>query len=142
MKRSILAVTFAIFVVFSLSLSAAYGQQRSAPRSQGPAANMSRLLMRLLDLNNDGKISGGEFMKFFTDADQDKNGSIEQKEVTDLVSKRRQGGTRPDRQEAGGPDLEQKAPDFTLRRLDGDGTVKLSDFIGKKPVVLVFGSYT
>ena len=34
------------------------------------------------------------------------------------------------------------APDFELTRLDGKGTVKLSSFKGKRPVALVFGSYT
>jgi hypothetical protein len=34
------------------------------------------------------------------------------------------------------------APDFSLPLGDGSGTVRLSDFRGKKPVVLVFGSYT
>ena len=34
------------------------------------------------------------------------------------------------------------APDFTLKSVDGKETVKLSSFKGKKPVLLVFGSYT
>jgi len=34
------------------------------------------------------------------------------------------------------------APDFTLKSLDGPQTVTLSDFRGKRPVVLIFGSYT
>jgi thiol-disulfide isomerase/thioredoxin len=34
------------------------------------------------------------------------------------------------------------APDFTLHSPDGKQMVKLSDFRGKKPVVLIFGSYT
>jgi hypothetical protein len=34
------------------------------------------------------------------------------------------------------------APDFTLPRLKEKGEVKLSSYRGKKPVVLVFGSYT
>jgi thiol-disulfide isomerase/thioredoxin len=34
------------------------------------------------------------------------------------------------------------APDFTLRSPDGEQAVTLSDFKGKKPVVLIFGSYT
>ncbi|MDO8544903.1 MAG: redoxin family protein [Opitutaceae bacterium] len=38
--------------------------------------------------------------------------------------------------------LGDRAPDFALRTLDGKQTVKLSDFRGKKPVVLIFGSYT
>ena len=34
------------------------------------------------------------------------------------------------------------APDFTLPDLAGKNTVTLSNFRGKKPVVLIFGSYT
>lgn len=34
------------------------------------------------------------------------------------------------------------APDFTLRDVTGTESVTLSDFRGKKPVALVFGSYT
>jgi hypothetical protein len=34
------------------------------------------------------------------------------------------------------------APDFTLPSVTGEGSVKLSSFKGKKPVVLIFGSYT
>ena len=34
------------------------------------------------------------------------------------------------------------APDFTLRSPDGKATMTLSSFKGKKPVVLVFCSYT
>jgi hypothetical protein len=35
-----------------------------------------------------------------------------------------------------------EAPDFTLKTLDGTSEVTLSDFRGKRPVALVFGSYT
>ena len=34
------------------------------------------------------------------------------------------------------------APDFELRDVNGENTVRLSDFRGKKPVALVFGSFT
>jgi hypothetical protein len=34
------------------------------------------------------------------------------------------------------------APDFTLAKLDKTGRVQLSELNQKKPVVLVFGSYT
>ena len=34
------------------------------------------------------------------------------------------------------------APDFRLPLLDGSGWVELSSFRGKRPVVLIFGSYT
>lgn len=34
------------------------------------------------------------------------------------------------------------APDFTLSDISGSESITLSDFRGKKPVALVFGSYT
>ena len=36
----------------------------------------------------------------------------------------------------------EQAPDFSLERHDKTATVQLSQFRGKRPVVLVFGSYT
>lgn len=41
-----------------------------------------------------------------------------------------------------GVEVGAEAPDFTLRMLNSDETVQLSKVIGKRPVVLVFGSYT
>jgi alkyl hydroperoxide reductase subunit AhpC len=41
-----------------------------------------------------------------------------------------------------GPALGEPAPDFTLTTHDGKQTVTLSDSRGKKPVVLIFGSFT
>ena len=35
-----------------------------------------------------------------------------------------------------------EAADFELKRLGAEGSVKLSSFEGKRPVVLIFGSYT
>ena len=63
--------------------------------------------------------------------------------------------TRPSRQRAPEPVLGQPAPDFLLHRLEtakdkdgneqprvSDQTVRLSSFKGKKPVCLIFSSYT
>ena len=36
----------------------------------------------------------------------------------------------------------EPAPDFSLPLQNGTGIVRLSDFRGKRPVVLIFGSYT
>ena len=35
-----------------------------------------------------------------------------------------------------------EAPDFELSDVNGENPVRLSDFRGKKPVALVFGSFT
>ena len=50
---------------------------------------------------------------------------------------RKRGSRTPDKLKEG-----QAAPDFTLKSPDGKRTFKLSSFKGKKPVVLIFGSYT
>lgn len=41
-----------------------------------------------------------------------------------------------------GPALNEPAPDFQLTTHDGQRTVRLSDIVGTKPVVLVFGNFT
>ena len=41
-----------------------------------------------------------------------------------------------------GPAVGQKPPDFNLKLLGSDERVRLSDYRGKRPVALVFGSYT
>ena len=43
----------------------------------------------------------------------------------------------PDTLKVGDP-----APDFKLRTVDGKREVRLSEFRGQRPVVLIFGSYT
>ena len=43
---------------------------------------------------------------------------------------------------AEGPRLGADAPDFTLSSPDGETTITLSSYRGKKPLVLIFGSFT
>ena len=44
--------------------------------------------------------------------------------------------------DANAPKVGDVAPDFALQDPSGEVTVRLSDFRGKRPVALVFGSYT
>lgn len=41
-----------------------------------------------------------------------------------------------------GPDIDQSAPDFELETQDHKQTIRLSSFRDRKPVVLIFGSFT
>jgi len=151
MKRLVLFITLAAFTMLSLSV---YGQAQERPPSppgqaqrgqddqfRRLASNMPRVMIRLLDLDSDGKISIKEYTKFFTDADRNGDGSISQRDIMNQVSNR-QRQMRKKEQEAAGPNVGTDAPDFALRTLDGKRIVKLSDFKGREPVVLVFGSYT
>lgn len=44
--------------------------------------------------------------------------------------------------DATGPNEGDTPPDFELKRLHSEETVRLSSFKGKRPVALIFGSYT
>ncbi len=46
------------------------------------------------------------------------------------------------RYDAFAPKAGDIAPDFELRDVNGENSVRLSDFRGQKPVALIFGSYT
>ena len=52
------------------------------------------------------------------------------------------GMIRYDQREEGRLKVGDKAPDVTLLALDGKTPVKLSERLGGKPTILVFGSFT
>lgn len=41
-----------------------------------------------------------------------------------------------------GPAFGAKAPEFNLKSADGTSTIRLSDHLGRKPILLVFGNFT
>ncbi len=145
MKRAALITVIAISVVLCLSFLSVYGQERQQRRNirtQRLDVNMVTLLIRLMDLNRDGRISGGEYMQFFVSTDQNKDGFISQQEIMALPSNEQQEEVNTPKKPTG-PRLGQAPPDFVLQALNGTGTVTLSDYKRKrKPVVLVFASYT
>ena len=40
------------------------------------------------------------------------------------------------------PKVGELAPDFELRDINGENPIQLSSYQGKKPVILIFGSFT
>jgi len=125
-----------------------------------------QLLTDKYDADKDGKISRAEYSKddkYFLRLDADKNGFIEASDLKKLGRPKGYRGETADKKdkvviaEAG-----KVAPDFTLRVLEKakpdpakktnkklglDDAVKpktfqLSSLKGKKPVALIFGSYT
>ncbi len=52
------------------------------------------------------------------------------------------GMLRYDTRREGSLKVGDRAPDAVLRLPDGSGTTRISDHIGRKPLVLVFGSFT
>lgn len=118
------------------------------------------LMMYVLDEDGNGKLTREEFEAFFKKSD---SGGLDFLSLNDLqenfttktkVSANPVAGPPSKetlirglfKQEIGslkpGPSLDEKAPNFTLKTLDGKDEVTLSKLVGPKPVVLVFGNFT
>ena len=123
--------------------------------SDGSNTRMVGFMIRSLDADEDGKLQVKELVAVRVMLDKDKNGTLEEGEFYQagrMGGRRgrggrggRGGGRRGGggRTESGLPKAGDAAPDFTLPMVDKtDKTVTLSSFSGKKPVALIFGSYT
>jgi hypothetical protein len=121
-------------------------------------------LFGLLDDDEDGEISREEWNEFFSRA-AGKKGSLTPEGLRKALAEK-----RPDPAKAAaalaqlfnptqaqllkgfvtgeigsvfeGPRLGEQAPNFTLKTFDGKGAWSLAEHRGKRPVVLVFGSFT
>jgi alkylhydroperoxidase family enzyme/thiol-disulfide isomerase/thioredoxin len=118
------------------------------------------------DADSDGRVTREELVAFFDRADSDGLGFLSLDDLKRVLPM--PGAPRPSpagappmrdegpdkatlirglfQQEIGslqpGPSVGETAPEFTLRKADGSGTVTLSEQLGEKPVVLVFGNIT
>jgi hypothetical protein len=114
-----------------------------------------------MDTNGNGRLTPKEWDAFFTQAARGK-GYLTAEDLRQALfppsPRPKPGETPPDaptplvllkglfKGEVGsyreGPCIDQPAPDFTLKTHDGQEQIHLADYRGKKPVVLVFGSFT
>ena len=62
--------------------------------------------------------------------------------MVDAIRRRRQFKAWQKKYDDLAPKVGDGAPDFELHDTDGENPVRLSDFRGRKPVALMFGSYT
>lgn len=104
-----------------------------------------------------GKLRGfDQFEALFKEIDADNDNAISEKEFGNrmaAVRKVMSGETNAENQPKAAPKRTARkrppslkvgdiAPSFKLKSLDGDSETDLADFRGKKPVVLIFGSYS
>ena len=145
-----------------------YGQPPGGFRGE---FSFDRVLQRH-DKNEDGKITREEWQgpeEFFQRADSDKNDSLSKEELAKVLATPKRGGPHqiegPSVVEGrkAGIEVGQYAPDFELQPIElyaklgewlgdlpaTDGApksiedkVKLSQLVGKQPILLLYGSYT
>ncbi len=113
---------------------------------------------RLLDPKGNAKISRAEWMAFFDKAAQGGE-YLTSDQFTETMLAGYSGsfmpGDRPTKEvllrglfsgEVGslqeGPKVDQMAPNFTLKKAQGQGSIELAKLLGSKPVVLVTGNFT
>ena len=138
------------FLVLSLILGAPLSaQQEEAKRYD----NAWELISSEHDKNKDGKVTKREYSRGkerFARLDTDGDGALTAVDFAgsgNRSARRNRGTRRRDRRidrarQAMAPKVGAVAPDFTLRTPDGKEKHRLSSFKGKRPVALIFGSYT
>ena len=130
--------------------------------AQGPGTAAASMLFNRADKDGNGKVTRDELDALFAATDSNGLGFLSLADFQESFD-RRSPGLRgspggPDgptrwtflrtflRKEMGpypaGPALNELAPDFTLKRVNSQDEVALSQVVGPKPVVLVFGNYT
>ena len=118
------------------------------------------MLFSRADRDGNGKITREELETFFRAADRDGAGFLSRSDLETALpmpSRTMSRGTSEGpskatlirglfKQEVGslqpGPKLDETAPDFTLRTVDGKSEITLSKLVGPKPIVLIFGNFT
>jgi hypothetical protein len=124
---------------------------------------MADMLFRRTDRDTNGRISAAEWQALFKQATRGKDAMTPEELQQLLFPPTSPRPTTPVARASGmpskwtllrglftgeigsmceGPSIGEKAPGFTLRSHHGKRTVSLSDYQGKKPVVLIFGSFT
>jgi hypothetical protein len=118
---------------------------------------LARMLLKKADTTGDGKISAEEWVALFEEVAKGEK-FVDADTLRQMLFPPRPPGSPSDMPtmsvllkglltaEVGspfpGPALNDRAPDFTLKTQKGERLITLSDLRGKKPVVLIFGSFT
>ncbi len=121
--------------------------QTSAQQRRGGGPDVFSFLAEKYDMNFDGKLSRDEYDRSeenFARFDTNKDGALTASDWSGGTrGRRRRGGSRQGHDGSAAPKVGDQAPDFSLTYInDETKTVRLSSFVGARPVALLFGSCT
>jgi Ca2+-binding EF-hand superfamily protein len=109
--------------------------ERAAPaRDATQNYDVFATLLAAIDRTSDGTLELPELTAYLEARDRDRDGRLHAGERAAPGEAPRLGWIDPAERE--------RAPDFSLHPYQGGAAVRLSSFVGRKPVVLVFGSFT
>ncbi len=101
----------------------------------------------LSTMNQEERVDFGQVMREIKVQTKDSGGTRSKQEVMESRKSDGSEGLQKGldaviRRDQMGPHEGETPPDFSLKRMGSEERVRLSSFKGKKPVALVFGSYT
>jgi hypothetical protein len=143
MNTQLRVVAVSVVAIAGMMLTADTLQAQRRRGGQGNA-KIWEFLANKYDKNMDGELSQDEYdrgAETFTRLDRNKDGVLTKDDWDEARDSR---GRGPGRRPSGvAPRVGDRAPDFELAFVnEPQKTVRLSSFVGKKPVALIFGSCT
>ncbi len=108
-------------------------------------ADTYAFLLKTYDKDGDGHVSAAEYPRGkarFAELDRNADGVLDARDGASPPSRQDRRGERTGAGSAAKLEIGAAAPALTAHGLDGKTEFKLADWKGKKPVVLIFGSWT
>jgi len=128
----------AFTMFFVVAVDFADAQRNRGGRGGRGGGSGWKFVAEKYDANKDGKVTAKEYTRgeeAFKSLDTDSDGVLNEKDWSTRT--RNRGGS------GDAPEMGDTAPDFSLTEIrNADNTITLSDFAGKQPVALIFGSCT
>jgi hypothetical protein len=133
-------LTLFVLLISPVVVMAQRGQGPQRGQGRGSSAEVWKALADKYDADKDNRVTVEEYPRGrekFESLDRNGDGVVSEEDF------QMPAGRRGPRQPSQTPQSGDAAPDFELPRAEDETkTVRLSSFAGKRPVALVFGSYT
>lgn len=135
---------FIALLIVATCLSPAVAQA-GRPEQRPARADTWAFLLKTYDKDGDGHVSAAEYPRGkarFAELDRNGDGVLDARDGATPPSRQEQRGERNGAGASAKLEIGAVAPALTAQGLDGKTEFKLADWKGRKPVALIFGSWT